>query len=131
MGRRSDWLERLWGVLTAAQSERFKLGRHDCVRVVARAVDAMTGSDWQSYLQSFPARREARLMLVPGAVECEVTKVLGEPLPVNQARRGDVVALDMPTGVALGICVGDRVAVASDGILYLPLSQAHCAWRVE
>jgi hypothetical protein len=127
-----EWHARLWTVLAAAQTERFKLGRHDCLRLAARALDAMSDSDqWRNYASGFDARRELKLMLVPGAVEREMTRAFGEPVPLGLARRGDLVALDMPSGTAIGICVGERIAVAADGVLYLPLARARCAWRVE
>jgi hypothetical protein len=129
--RRADWLARMWAVIEAARGEPFKIGRHDCVRLAAQAVDAMTGADWMAHVEAFSPRYALRLMVVPGAVEREMTRALGEPVPVGWARRGDLVALDMPSGTAIGICVGERIAVAGDGVLYLPLARARCAWRIE
>lgn len=132
--RRPDWQERLWATLQDAQRMDFAFGKYDCVHLVAACLDAMTGSHWQTRLNTFyrGQRGALRVMRQAGLLESIVTRELQrEPLPINLARRGDVCALTLETGPAIGICVGERVAVASEGVLYLPLSRAHCAWPVE
>ena len=129
--RRSDWLPRMWGVLEAARHERFKLGHYDCTTLVARVLDAMTDGNYSWIPGCYRDRRALKIMCVPGALEREVSDVLGEPVPIAQACRGDVVALDLELGPAIGICVGHLAAVAGDGVRYLPMHRAHCAWRVE
>ena len=70
--RRTDWLQQLWAVLEEAQNNKFKFGRHDCARLAARAVDAMTDSNLTSYIQKFDARCECASWR-SSAVEREVT----------------------------------------------------------
>ena len=92
----------------------------------------MTGEDWLPYVDALYRDERAALRIMRrGQVEKLVTQALRrQPVPVNLARRGDVVAMNLENGPALGICVGERVAVASDGVLYLPLERAHCAWLI-
>lgn len=131
--RRGDWMERLWHVLADAQRKPFEFGRHDCAHLVAVALDAMTDSNWQAYIANLyrDRMRARRISTSLPLLEATVTEVLGEPVPINLARRGDVVSLDLETGPAIGICVGERIAAAGDGVQYLPLHRAHMAWRIE
>jgi len=124
----------MWRVLQASSQEPFAFGSHDCVHLVAACLDAMTGSNWQQRLSGYYRNQSQalRIMARAGALEALVTDALRcQPMPINLARVGDVAALRLSTGPAIGICVGPRVAVASDGVKYLPLDRAHCAWRVE
>lgn len=133
--RREDWLERMWAELEAAEGRPFEYGRHDCVRLVARCLDVITPA--HGYVETVRhlydgKRRALRLAMNPGLEEM-VTRFLGSPVPRNLARVGDVCALDLPTGPAIGICTGPRIAVAAspEGVMYLPLEQATAVWPVD
>jgi hypothetical protein len=59
--------------------------------------------------------------------------VLGEPIAVPMAGRGDAVVVEHDGERASGIVdlTGERVACLSmDGLTYLPLSAAVAAWRL-
>jgi hypothetical protein len=133
--RRSDWLQRLWQTIEAAEGRPFAYGRWDCVRHVAQVLDAMTDGAWLALVNTLyqDKRGALRLLMRSGGLEALVSAQLGPPVPRNLARCGDVVALELDTGPAIGICVGPRVAVAAmpAGIEYAPLERAHCAWRVD
>jgi hypothetical protein len=64
-------------------------------------------------------------------VEGIATKALGQPKPVSYAKRGDVILYDCGKGDALGICIGDKIAViGEDGLVILPMSQCLKSWSV-
>ena len=132
--RRPDWLPRMWGALEAAAARPFAFGSHDCVRLTASVLDAMTGSAWSAELDELYTgdRGALRVMGEPGRLEELVSARLGEPVPPLLARRGDVVAFDNAGAPAIGICTGERIACAADpaGVEYVKLERARCAWRV-
>ena len=132
--RRDDWQPRLWSELQAAEHRPFAWGVHDCIRLTARCLDAMLlDAHYLALAASLYSdqRTGLRLLKSRGGLDPFVSEHFGAALPRNLARQGDVVAADLETGPAIGICTGPRFAVASDGVLYLPLSLVRAAWRVE
>lgn len=130
--RREDWAERLWAELEASREQQFFYGA--CVDLAARAVDAMTGSNWAAEIAPLYADEAAARELISGgtdALEALVTARLGEPVAMNLAHRGDPVLLQVECGPALGVCTGDRIAVPTDrGLLYRRRQLGLKAWRV-
>ncbi len=125
--RRQDWLERLWAVLEAPERQTRQFHYGDCVALAAECVDATTGSDFRPAVQALiDAAQEKPVELAQ--LEAFVSERLGEPIPMHRANRGDVVLLELPTGPALGICAGDRIACAGDGVVYLRRAQGLKAW---
>lgn len=53
-----------------------------------------------------------------------VAKVLGKPVPVARAMRGDIVMVDN----ALGICRGDLIECLDR---MQPIGRGECAWRLN
>jgi hypothetical protein len=135
--RREDWQARLWRELEAAEGRPFVYGKHDCVRLAARCLDAMLVPWGEPYCVTvstlYKDKRGALRLVMRQGIEHFVDILLGAPVPRNLARVGDVCAVELPTGPAIGICTGPRVAVAAspEGVLYLPLAQATAAWRVD
>ena len=133
--RKSDWVEGLWGVLEGEAARReFAYGH--CVRLAAECVQAVTGEELleRCELAIAAAAEEGGISLA--SLEEEVTKLLGSPVPMSLARRGDIVLLDLgENGPALGVCVGDKIACAGaardrGGVVYLRLDRGIKAWRV-
>lgn len=135
MIRRDDWYARMWAELEGARERPFAFASHDCVRLVARVLDAMTGSTWSAELDALYTddRSALRVIRTPGMLEELVSQRLGEPVPRLLARQGDVVAFDnADRGPAIGICTGARIACAAApaGVEYLKLELARLAWHV-
>jgi len=148
--------------IEAARQRPFAWGTHDCCSFAAGVVHALTGHDaFAQFTASFGVytdeRGALRALAAAGGVAAIATGQLGDPVPVPQARRGDVVMVMMaapvsPASVApaapdaapddatratrpgrpsLAVCVGTRcVAPGPEGLVWLPLREATCAWRV-
>jgi hypothetical protein len=131
--RVENWQARLWKSLDAANERPFFFGA--CVQLAAECVDAITGSEWVAAVRALYADEGAARELVkaPGALEELVTERLGPPVARLLGRQGDLMLLELPTGPALGICTGERIAcVASPaGVRYLPFAMGLKAWRVD
>lgn len=130
--RQHDWVERLIDVIAAHESRAFEWGKDDCCLFVARAVDAMTGSDLEARLNSeYDDEYSAlRLIATHGDLAGAVSHFLGQPAD-TYAGRGDVVLLAGGEGDALGICIGPHiVAMGPDGLRRLPRGEIKAVWRV-
>ena len=117
--RLPDWEARLAPVIAAAQAARFAWGEHDCCVFAADCVQALTGVDLLApvrgrYRSAYTA---ARLVTAEGGLQAAVSRVLGaEPHEdFAHARRGDLVAIEMPEACAfrhaLGVVVGSSALV--------------------
>lgn len=136
MMRLEDWPARLHAAVEAARSTPFEWGRHDCILFAADCVAAMTGDDLAAAFRGRYATRDeaySLLLTLGGGLEHAITQALGRP-PANNwrmAARGDVVVVDVETGSAAGVVIGNRIAVPEPrGLAFLPLSAARCYWRV-
>lgn len=125
--RRTDWVSQLWLALEAAKDRPFFYGA--CVQLAAECVDAMTDT---RYRELIPELAKAQPDITMEALTAQVGDELGAQIALNQAGRGDVMLLNLENGPALGICTGDRVAVAGElkGVVYLRRARAVRAWRV-
>src|SRR5689334_16890400 len=124
--RRQDWPERLAAWLERARTRPFQYGIWDCCLAAADWVREATGADhaidYRGYRTESGAYRKMKSIAEGGVVEV-VTRALGAPLSSPlMAQRGDVVAVQSESGPALGVCLGDRVAVVMrDGLGFLGL----------
>lgn len=135
MQRRDDWASRLIATVDAADRAPFVWGKHDCALFAADCVQAMTGEDFAApfrgrYDNALGSVRALKMMGV-ASLEEYVVNVLGEPITPTLAMRGDVVMVDTPTGMALGVVVGIEAAVVGiSGLVYLPRNTWLSAWRI-
>lgn len=129
--RRGDWLERLEAYIAERMTEPFAWGRHDCCRFAAGAVEVMTGED---PMRGFQYENEAdarRLLNSAGSLYTLLVQVIGPPMPVAHARRGDVVLAELELGPTVGVCLGSIVAFpAALGLTHRPALDCRYAWRV-
>lgn len=100
--------------------------------MAAEHVFAVTGVDHRGAFPAYASQTEAETILKGhGGMVALLTSVLGEPVPVARAKRGDIVAADFGMGMAAGICLGVRsCAPGARGLQYLPTAQAVAAWIV-
>lgn len=109
----------------------FEWGKTDCCMFAVGAVKAITGIDYGKDYEHRSKIGAAKLLSKHGGVEAIATKHLGEPKPAAFAKRGDVVSLDTGDGIALGICVGDKIAaMKEDGLTFLSSARTQKAWSV-
>lgn len=127
--RRADWLHQLWLVLLAYRRAPFAYGQHDCTMLLARCVDAMTGSAFESELAMayHDARSAVRFLRAEGGLEAAITRRLGVPVNSCFARRGDGLLF---TKHVVGVCVGTHALVIDDGLKPISLHLAQKHWRV-
>lgn len=133
MRRRPDWPQRLESALEAARAQPFVWGEHDCVLFATRVAAELTGVDraapWRGrYRNQFGAEK---ILRQAGGLAVLVTRQFGDPMPVERARRGDLLLACRDTGMAVGVCVGTRGAFAGpEGLAFLPLNQCVQAWLI-
>ena len=128
----SDRYSAMWGYLQTVADAPFEYGKHDCCLMVARALDAMHGTDYAPRLLSCycdEAGAKAFIRLHGGIVSA-VGSFLG-PCHTGLPARGDATLVDTEDGLGVGLCVGASIAVAAEtGVVFYPLSAAKGYWRV-
>lgn len=135
--RLDGWEGRLARVLEAARAQPYALGRHDCFRVACLAVEALTGRDlWTPFAGTYRTRKGAlrRIAEYGGDFDAAAAKLFGVPAsPAAFARRGDILKYVAPGGEPhLGVCNGADVALLSErGLVFLPLTECACCWRID
>jgi hypothetical protein len=132
MKRFPDWQLRLERFARARRGEKFSWGENDCALFAADAVEALTGERVAQALRGHQTAREAlRTLAAVGGIRGLATRALGEPIPVLQARIGDVVVIPTGKREALAVCNGGTALAAGvNGIAVVPIQQALAAWRV-
>ncbi|MGO4815256.1 hypothetical protein AB4156_37720 [Cupriavidus sp. 2MCAB6] len=133
MQRLEDWPTRLAEFIEARHERVFSWGDSDCSLFVCDAIEAMTGADpgarWRGLYSSEKGAR--RVLRDNGGVSGIASLVLGSPVPVALAGRGDVVLVDTPHGEALALCLGGLIAAqGQEGIEFHPMTAAKAAWKV-
>lgn len=110
----------------------FEWGSNDCCMFVFRVAEAITGIDYAKPYRGYKTSKgAARRLLKYGGVEGMATNSLGESKPPLMAKRGDVVSFKNNEDIALGVCVGDKIAVVSDtGVDLISMKNAINAWSV-
>jgi hypothetical protein len=127
--RHEDWEKRLNEFLDTVGP--FEWGTNDCCLFAANAVLAMTGEDYAKPYRGYKTAKGALSRLKDIGVAGVATNALGAPKAPLFAQRGDVVSFDAGDGIALGVCIGAKIAaVGQDGLLMLPMNEAIQAWSV-
>ena len=130
-----NWVERLHDAVALAAERPFDYGGENCALFAAQCVDAIQdGAHWEDALRaSFSDAAGARdFMEREGGLEAATLKRLGTPSNWAQAQRGDVCLMPTQDGPALGVCMGDVVAMlSSKGMSYIKIDKALCIWRIE
>lgn len=134
--RLPEWPKRLSAAVSAAGSVPFAWGSHDCALFAAEVIQAFTGVDLAAGVRGLyrdAAGAERVMSAVYGTTDLGeiATILLGDPIPIELAGRGDLVLMDVATGQALGICTGAEAAGAGPGgLTMVPMRHWHAAWRV-
>lgn len=131
-------IERLITYIEDCEGRSFEWGSHDCLTFTNDAYKAMYGKGWADdwvgryMVDGRPMRRdelrkEFGWNTLNDAIDQRLTRS-GKYPP-----RGALVTTKHSqrwvTGVALGICIGDRaVFLGKQGMLYLPLEMIESAW---
>jgi hypothetical protein len=122
----------LFETIETLSQEPWEWGAMDCCQFARRVLIETHGIDFAKdqpeYDNAFAA---AKIIARAGGMESFVSSMLGDPVPRNLIRRGDVCIADFPAGLATGICVGQSAAFASEsGVVYIPMKQVIKGWNV-
>jgi hypothetical protein len=135
--RISNWPDFLNAFVEAKRERPFAWGENDCCLFAADCVLALTGIDpAASFRGSYSsALGSARLQAECGGVEQiadDAAALHGWPaIAPAFAQRGDLVSFEMPSGMAIGICLGKNAVFAgADGIVFQPTLSCRRAWRI-
>lgn len=133
--RYENWPILLNDYVLSCAKKPFVWGEHDCCMFAAGAVSQMTGVDYAAAFRGlYSTREEAEQILAErGGLENIVSELLGPPIELPFAQRGDVVIREEDEGFALGIVLGTVAAFTGGaGLVFLPtLTSGLKAWRVE
>jgi hypothetical protein len=128
-GMRPDgWEMRLALAVDAARDKAFVWGVHDCATWAFDVRAAVTGTPRPAWSYATEAGG-LRWMARQGwkSFDAAATAILGDPVPVLMAHRGDIVLREN----AFGVCLGAQAAfVAPIGLTFIPLRDCGMAWRV-
>ena len=122
----------LFDSIDALRDEGWSWGEMDCCQFVRRVLKDAHGIDFAPDAPEYSSAREAlRIVRESGGMERFISQYLGDPVPRNQVRRGDVCLAEFPAGMAIGICSGQNAAFASmDGVIFVPMEQVLKGWNI-
>ena len=131
------WPELLAELIEQRTDAPFRWGRHDCALFACDAVRVVAGVDPADGLRgTYRTESGAELIIAQhGSLEALAANQfalhgLGDCAPAF-AQRGDVALVMQGNMRALGVVVGDAVAVpAAQGLAFLPLAAIQRAWSV-
>ncbi len=142
--RSFDWQSKMLQAVKARRNIPFAWGTHDCGLFACDITEAVCGTDfaapfrghYSTKLGAYKAlRRYAGGGLTKVAEKISREHNLEEVQPLL-ARRGDLVLASVTIAdtpnlrIALGICLGEKVAFASNpGFVLLPITLDYRAWR--
>jgi len=127
--RRLDWPERLAETVAAAEHKTFG-DTYYCAVFAADCELAMTDNDPLGALRGL-TQAEAEAAIAPLTLRDKLVERHGEPIHVAFAQRGDWVTRDNDGQLAVGVCLGQHSAFATDdGLEFLPTLEQIEAFRV-
>jgi len=136
--RYHDWPERLFAEIAAAKKTKFAWGEQDCALFVFGCVEAMTGVDYMKSLKGkYRCRRSSKeaFKKIEGAetLRAFADECFGNRIDLSNARRGDVVLLDIDSIESFGIVVGSHAVFLElkKGIQTVSVNSCSYAWRVD
>jgi hypothetical protein len=135
MKRKQDWRTRLNAALLDAKAQPFDWGDRDCALFCADCIKAMTGEDIAADLRGTYSTAMGALKAIRSTGADDLVSLAANRMTeIHPARAtsGDLMAMRAEeTGWALGICLGERVAVMSPtGFATVARSKAEKAFRV-
>jgi len=131
--RLPNWPQLLAATVEAWRFRPFEYGVSDCLQFPAETTLAITGVDYRPRFPRYASELGAARILVRCAgVSGLVTTVLGAPIPIRRAGRGDLVAGEFGHGMAIGVCVGIYCcSPGAEGLVFRKTALAALAWSVN
>lgn len=131
-----DWPEKLHARIQEAKTQAYVLGTHDCALFVCDCIKDMTGIDYfekyrGTYTTVIGAAKVMRQKANVDNIEELATSWWGEPIPLSQASRGDVIILEHDGIESFGIVVGTHaVFLNENGIIPIVVNKCKAAWKI-
>ena len=112
--------------------EKWSWGEMDCCQFVRRVLKDTHGIDFAPDAPEYSSAEEAlAIVRESGGMERFASQYFGDPVPRNLLCRGDVCLAKFPVGLAIGICVGQSAAFASEGgVIYVPMEHVIKGWNI-
>lgn len=128
--RLPGWEARLAAVIDVERHRAFVWGAADCWQLARTVTKALTGADVGDY--RYASQREALKVIAQRAQSFpEFVSMHWPEISPKLVRRGDLMLVPQPGMPALGVCLGESVAVRLEGELgFLPRSVCTAAWGV-
>lgn len=128
--RLDGWESRMAQALE--ETGAFEWGTNDCCMFVFRVAEAITGIDYAKPYRGYKTSKgAARRLLKYGGVEGVANNSFGESKKPLLAKRGDAVLVKSNDDLALGVCVGDKIAVVTEtGLILISMREAINAWSI-
>lgn len=128
--RAGDWETSLAEYIESKRDEPFAYGVNDCCTFISGGVEAMCGYDPMVEFRGKYSTLAGSIRALRKIGKGDLEKTLDDkfmPIPIGQARRGDIAFFDGSAGIIAG-----RFAwfVSDDGLERIPLTYWEKAWRV-
>lgn len=139
MRRLPDWEERLTAVLSHSFERKFQYGDFDCCLFACECIEAVTGEDLSlglrgTYGDSIGAALAMRRAFGGGVPEIASGVAMRSDVPEIVpifASMGDIVLAYGNEGPALGVCLGELVAIPDAvGLAMVGMTECIRAWRI-
>ncbi len=131
--RLPDWDQRLAATVRAWSARPFDWSAADCTAWAGACVEAVSGCNpHEEFRPRYATADEAaQLMIEVGGLIRWARRNLGPARGAQFARRGDLVAARLESGVVLAPCLGMMLAVPGiDGLRLLPRARGVVCWRI-
>jgi len=133
--RLSDWDKRFTAYIEDVRYTPFMWGKHDCFTFAVKCEEAISGVTRfpelykAKYHSQFGANKAFMKNGYRGMIDCVNRRCI--PINVNMLQRGDWCALDMPGGIVIGVCTGNKIAATGqNGLVFLDIKDAKSGWSI-
>lgn len=133
MTRVENWPELLDRYIDSRRDMPFEWGANDCCSFAAEWVRIATGRDvyakWRGRYRGWIGA--LRFLIVSGSI-INIPESVGLPrIPARAVHRGDLAGVPTKKGIALGVCLGGRIAAPGvTGLEFIRFNRVKHAWRV-
>jgi hypothetical protein len=134
--RLPDWEARLAALIEAVRDRPYQIGKWDCAQFCGAAVEAVLGDNPAAPFRGRYRNRRQGIRLLPGRrfkLRGFLTNLFGPPVAPLFLRRGDIAMMGTAIGVRWGaglLFVGADAGADREGLVYRPVEDARCGWRV-
>jgi hypothetical protein len=132
--RKHNWDEALSCYLAQCKDTAFAWGKHDCCLFAANAVIAMTGTDFAAPFRGkySTALGSIRALKIYGSGDLlsTLTSILGEPIPILLAKRGDIALVEIDGQLSTGVHFNNVWCVGDSGLVNVLSAHVISSWSI-